>query len=124
MAEKRRLNRARRLSGKRRFARVFGGRCSAGNKLLVVYAHPNDLPYSRMGLVVGRKCGKAVVRNRIKRLLRESFRLECDKFPPGFDLVFIPSAGRIGTLGAYRQAIRTGALRAVARCQARSKGNR
>lgn len=48
---------------------------------------------SRLGLVVTRKLGGAVVRNRIKRVCRECFRLWPDLAPPGIDLVVIARAG-------------------------------
>lgn len=112
------FGRARRLRGTNAFARVFGTRCSASNKLLVVYAAANGLPYSRLGLAVGKKHGGAVRRNRIKRLLREAFRLEGDALPAGYDLVCIPRVGEVGTVEAYRRAMRTVAHRAAARYKA------
>ncbi len=54
---------------------------------------PNDLSYSRLGLSVSRKVGNAVKRNRVKRLIRELFRKNKDKFPKGYDIVFIPRKG-------------------------------
>lgn len=105
------------------FARVFGGRHSAANKLLIVYAMPNGLPYSRLGLTVGRKCGIAVVRNRIKRLLREAFRLEHDALPSGYDLVCLPQKGVEGTLDAYRRAIRSVSIRAARQSELQVKKN-
>ena len=113
------FGRTRRLHGVKAFARVFGGRRSAANRLLVIYAAGNDLPYSRLGLSVGRRHGNAVRRNRIKRLLREAFRLEGDALPSGYDLVCVPRVGDLGTLEAYRRAMRTVAARAVARCPRR-----
>ena len=107
---RKRFQRARRLSGTKAFARVFGGRNTAANRYLVVYAMPNDLPYARLGLTVGRKHGNAVRRNGIKRLLREAFRLEGDALPPGCDYVCIPKVGANGTLETYRKAIRSAAL--------------
>jgi ribonuclease P protein component len=74
----------------RQFQRVYNLRSSAANDALLVYAAPNDLGFSRLGLSVGRKHGNSVRRNRIKRLLRESFRLSPQAIPAGFDFVFVP----------------------------------
>jgi ribonuclease P protein component len=54
---------------------------------IVLRAMPNSLPHSRCGLSVGKNVGKAVVRNRVKRLLREIVRLTPIK--PGWDIVLI-----------------------------------
>ena len=53
----------------------------------------NNLSYSRLGLSVGKRVGNAVKRNRIKRLTRELFRKNKEKFPRGYDIVFIPRKG-------------------------------
>jgi len=53
----------------------------------------NTLGRRRLGIAVGRKVGKACVRNRIKRRLREYFRLNRDRMPPETDMVFIPLKG-------------------------------
>lgn len=116
--------RVRRLSGEKQFAKVFAKRISAANKLIVVYAAPNGLTYSRLGLSVGRKLGTAVARNRIKRLLREAFRLEFSQLPKSCDLVCVPRVGAIGTLAAYREAIVAAAGRAAAKCAPRDRGDR
>ncbi len=50
---------------------------------------PNDLSITRIGIRVGRKIGKAHVRNRIKRLIREVFRQNKNTFPPSSDLLII-----------------------------------
>jgi ribonuclease P protein component len=47
----------------------------------------------RLGITAGRKSGKACERNRIKRRLREYFRLNRDKMPPDMDMVFIALQG-------------------------------
>ena len=65
-------------------------RQSASNGFLVLYVAPNDLGKTRLGLIVSRKCGNAVVRNSWKRALREAFRLSYLDLPVGYDLVALP----------------------------------
>lgn len=59
------------------------------NKYLVMYALKNDLGYSRLGISVSKKVGNSIVRHRIARLLRESFRLNFEKFHSGWDMVVV-----------------------------------
>lgn len=72
------------------FRRAYKQRCTASDGRLVIFAFPNELPYSRLGLSVSRKVGNAVVRNRWKRILREAFRCQRGRLPEGVDLVVIP----------------------------------
>lgn len=72
------------------FDRVYRKRCTASDAWLLVFACENGLTHARLGLSVSRKVGPAVVRNRWKRRLREAFRLNQHRFPPGMDLVVVP----------------------------------
>lgn len=55
----------------------------------VIHGAANGLPFSRLGLSVSRRCGNAVRRHRIKRMLREGFRLTAHALPTGLDLVVV-----------------------------------
>lgn len=59
------------------------------NGYLVLYARPNHSAANRVGITVGKKLGKAVVRNRVRRRLREVYRLHEEQFKPGWDLVVV-----------------------------------
>jgi ribonuclease P protein component len=82
-----------RMKLKREFDRVFSEGAKGVSPALVIYARGNGEGRNRIGLAVGRKLGKAVRRNRIRRLIKEAFRLENPTLPQGFDLVCIPRAG-------------------------------
>ena len=71
------------------FARVYGGRAVKNVGPLRVHGRPNGLLYCRLGLSVSTRAGNAVMRNAIKRRLREAFRLLQYDLPSGYDLVII-----------------------------------
>jgi ribonuclease P protein component len=77
------------LTGRRDFDLVFKEGASLASQHLVIYARLNQLGFHRLGLAVGRKLGNAVVRNRIKRLLRESMRKVLEEIPLRTDFVII-----------------------------------
>lgn len=72
------------------FRRVYDFRRSVADGWLIVYGAPNALPHLRLGLSVSRKYGKATLRNRLRRLYREAFRLSREQMPVGLDLILIP----------------------------------
>jgi ribonuclease P protein component len=78
-----------RLSGKRAFSAVFEHRVRRSAGPLTVYARPNELAWSRLGLSISRRAGPAIQRNRLKRLLREAFRVSRPGLPKGFDWVVV-----------------------------------
>ena len=59
------------------------------NGLLVLYARKNRLGINRVGITVSKKLGKAHIRNRIRRRVREVYRLNEDKFQRGWDIVVV-----------------------------------
>ena len=71
------------------FRRLYGRGKSAVNPCLALYCRKNNLGYTRLGITVGVKLGKAVVRNRTRRRIREAYRLHEDRFLPGYDLVVV-----------------------------------
>ena len=59
------------------------------NGYLVLYARKNRLGINRVGITVGKKLGKAHIRNRCRRRVREIYRLNEDKFRTGWDIVVV-----------------------------------
>lgn len=71
------------------FSRVYRSGVSFANKYLVMYMMKNDRNENRFGISVSKKVGNSVVRHRITRLLRESYRLHLTGFEKGYDIVVI-----------------------------------
>ena len=59
------------------------------NSYLVLYARKNRTGTNRVGITVSKKLGHAVVRNRVRRRLREAYRLNESRFQPGWDIVVV-----------------------------------
>ena len=60
-----------------------------GDGYLVLYARKNRTPENRVGITVSKKLGKAHIRNRVRRRLREIYRLNESQFQPGWDIVVV-----------------------------------
>jgi ribonuclease P protein component len=87
------------------FRRAFDRKRSASDAWMVVYGVENGLPHARLGLSVSRKkVRRAHERNRVKRLLREAFRLSKSAIPPGLDLVIVPRGPKL-TFAAARDGV-------------------
>lgn len=93
------MEKARRLTNRVEYSVVYRKGRSWANDLVVLRALPNGLGLSRCGFAVGRRVGKAVARNRVKRLLREAVRLTPIK--PGWDMVFV-ARNRASTTNYWR----------------------
>ena len=81
------MRREQRLTQREQFRKVYTQGNSWVNDLLVMKAVPNGLEHSRFGFSVSKRVGKAVARNRVRRVLRECVRLTPCK--PGWDIVLI-----------------------------------
>lgn len=71
------------------FQKVYKQGKSNGNKYLVMYVIQNDTQENRIGISVSKKVGNSVVRHRVTRLIRESYRLNEHKYKIGYDIVVI-----------------------------------
>lgn len=71
------------------FQRVYRGRHSCANRYLIMYIAENETEKKRIGISVSRKVGNSVVRHRVTRLIRESYRLNQDMLKDGFDIVVV-----------------------------------
>ncbi|HID23776.1 MAG TPA: ribonuclease P protein component [Planctomycetaceae bacterium] len=114
-----RLPRKARLRKTDEFQRVYQGGQRAGDGHLLVFAAPNTLGWTRVGVSVSRKRGKAVRRNRMKRLLREAFRLCQHELPSGLDLILIPRQCEEPRLTDYQRSLKRLAWRLARRIRRR-----
>lgn len=86
--------------------RVFDQRCSVSDSWLIIYGRHNQLPFNRVGFVVSRKVGSAVIRNRFRRLYREAYRLVRAELPTGLDLIVLPRTNQPAKLATIQESLR------------------
>ena len=84
------------------FKNVYKNGKSYANKYLVMYVLKNGLEENRFGITVSKKVGKSVVRSRVTRRIRESYRLSEKEIAKGYDIVII---ARVFANGASFQEI-------------------
>ncbi len=80
-----------RLVNNKQFKTVLARNLCATDGFLMLYMAENKYDYPRLGVSVSKSCGNAVVRNRLKRLLREAFRQHALGVPAGFDYLLMIS---------------------------------
>jgi ribonuclease P protein component len=115
-----RYSRKLRLQHALEFQAVYAGKVRESRGPLTVFALPNDLGHPRLGLSVGRKVGTAPKRNRIKRLLREAFRLMQHDLPRGYDLVINVRPHDVAMLADYQRMLSAAAVKLHAKWVERS----
>ena len=71
------------------FRRIYAKGKSGVSPCLVVYCRPNRRENNRLGVTVSAKIGHAVVRNRVRRRLREIFRLSQPEMKQGYDVILV-----------------------------------
>ena len=86
------------LKKNHQFQFVYKNGKSYANKYLVMYIKQNGLDINRIGISVSKKVGNSVVRHRVTRLVRESYRLHEEIFNSGLDIVIVarPGAAAVG----------------------------
>lgn len=97
------FGKTRRLRKKAEFSAVFDRKRRAFIGPLGVYVLPNGLPQARLGISMSRRVGTAARRNRIKRLLREAFRLQDW---PALDIIVVPKPHDPLSLAQYMALLR------------------
>ena len=97
------------------FARLAEGGIARSHPLLVGRFVRNDLDQTRFGLATGKRLGGAVVRNRVRRRIREALRVMAPTFQPGWDVLIIArpaivEADQDALVGALRRVLRSGGV--------------
>jgi len=103
--------RSRRVTAPADFQAAYAQRTSVQVGPLMVHARPNTLLYTRLGLAIGKRAGNAAVRNRIKRMIRESFRLLQHELPTAYDLIVSARTHEPLSLSAYQNLLLDAARR-------------
>jgi len=81
-----------RLREKTAFKKIYNRGSSLANKYLVMFYSKNNQSHNKVGFIASKKVGNSVVRNRARRLMKETFRLYSGEIEHGYDLILIARA--------------------------------
>ena len=95
------------------FRRLYAKGKSVVTPYMVLYCRRNSLGVNRLGYTVSTKLGHAVVRNRVRRRLREIYRLNSPAMKKGFDIVVVARSRCVGARYAKMSAAFLGACGAL-----------
>lgn len=84
------------LKKSREFSNVYKNGKSYANRYLIMYVLSNEGSSNRLGISVSKKVGNSIVRHRITRLIRESYRLHADEIYAEYDIVVVARAAANG----------------------------
>lgn len=90
------MQRSESLKKNQDFQKVYKHGTSKGNRYLVMYVLKNQYMKNRLGISVSKKVGNSVVRHRLTRLIRESYRLNETDFDSNLDIVVVARASAKG----------------------------
>lgn len=79
-----------RLRNNMEFKKVYNGGKNYWNRNLVLYVRKNNLENSRVGYSITKKIGNSVVRNKVRRRMKEIYRLNFNNIKSGYDIILIP----------------------------------
>lgn len=77
------------LRNKKDFSSLYKKGKSVGERYVVLFYRKNGLAFNRKAFLASKKVGKSVVRNRARRLMKESYRSLEEFLPAGYDMIFI-----------------------------------
>ncbi len=102
------LSRHQRLKGKTSIDAAYNnGQRRHHQPIMACLLRRGDNAPSRLGISIGRKCGNAVMRNAIRRRIREGYRQAQYEFPPGLDILLVIRPHKILTVMEYQRRLRT-----------------
>jgi ribonuclease P protein component len=105
---RRRFPKSARLLKRAEFRGVYDEGQRRNGSYFAVFFRPNGLAETRLGVTVPVRIGGAVIRNRVKRRIREAYRLNRERIPQGWDIVMNPreAAGRIAFRSLEKEMMR------------------